>query len=77
MVCLLIVVWGIGTHGSLIIAVALGKLPLQTYLNIKYDLNSFFHIPLTFNLLDIYIINTIFFMLFLVLKPKKFRDIAK
>ncbi len=77
LICLLIVVWGIGTQGSLIIAVVFGKIPLQTYLNIRYDFNSFFGIPITFNLIEIYVINIIFFAIFLILKPKKIRDITK
>jgi hypothetical protein len=77
LICLFIVVWGVGTHGSLLVAVAIGKLPLQTYLSIQYDFNNFFFIPLTFNLLEIYAINGIFFVIFLILKPRNFMDIVK
>ena len=77
LLCLLIVVWGAGTHISLILAVIFGKLPLQTYLSIKYDFNNFFGIPITFGLVEIYVINIIFFILFLDLKPKNFNEIIR
>jgi hypothetical protein len=77
LLCLFVVIWGIGTHASLLMAVALGKLPLQTYLSIQYDFNNLFGIPITLDLSEIFAVNYIFFALFLLLKPKRISDIDK